>query len=365
MLAALLLAPQTIKADDCQFTPAALPGQTSDRTAYEINVTMQVGDGGMVSMQYGSLQNLATTNANVAALHSRGMGVYMVGVGTADVTYSEQVRIDRTNSCTTDHTIHYTVQKGNPVAYFAGADGSALTEYNLALQSGGGDAAGGGASTGGGAGGEGGGGSVSYWTPGLVMNIKSFTGMGFSNQAVTSGITYASSNPSVAAIDASTGAVTVQGIVGETTISATWAGDANWNGTPVSYNLIVKKQATMYFNPGYATDTVGNTLHLEPIINTPGVTVDAWESSNEAVATVDNSGNVTMVHFGNAYIDAIFNGNNEYAPTRCRFYLTVSKRQPHISFTPEVIRLEKNVTVFEAPVMNKPADLTQTKLLIL
>ena len=359
-LVALWLIPQTIKADDCQFTPNALPGQAADRTDLEVNITMQVGDGGMVSMRYGSLENLATSNSAVAALHSRKMGVYMVGVGTADVTYTESVR-GRETSCSTDHIIHYTVEQGNPVAYFAAADGAALTEYNLTIQSAEGGDAGSGVTTGGGAEGGGGtgegGGTPSYWTPTLVMNTKSFTGMGFSDQAVTSGIKYASSNPDVAEINESTGAVTIKGIVGETTISATWDGDTNWKKATASYVLKTRKAASIWFQPYYATDTVGNVLKLTPN-HTEGISIDAWESSRPEVATVDKEGNVTMLHFGTATIDAIFNGDNEYAPTRGRFYLTVSKKKPHIAFAQSSIKLDPYVGTPALPELVKPADIS-------
>ena len=316
-------------------------------------------------MQYGQLLDLASTNTSVAALHSRGMGVYFVGVGKADVTYSEKVWIDRTNYCTTDHTIHYTVVKGDPTATSQTAAGVPITEDRIVVygnsgsgssEEGGGGAAGGGADGGVSTGGGDTGGSYSYTTPTLSITTKSFNGMGFDDVPVTTGITYNSSNPAVATIDAN-GVVTVTGVIGETTISATWAGDANWNAATASYVLHAKKQPTMYFSPYQATDTVGNVMHLAPVIGTPGVTVDAWESNRPEVATVDNNGNVTMLHFGTAWIDAIYNGNAEYHSARCRFYLTVSKKKPHISFTPSVVQYEL-YTPFVAPTLNKPEDIT-------
>ena len=360
----------------CDFTPAALPGQAADRTAYEVNATMHVGDYGSSSMIYGQLLDLASSNTDVVQLF-RGMNVFFVGVGTSDVTYTEKVWIDRENFCTTNHTIHYTVNKGTPTANYLSQGGAPITEDRIVVygNSGagsggaeGGGGAGGGAGTGGGGadgtigGGEEGGGSYSYTTPTLSIVIKKYNALrgNFVDSVITTGITYHSSNTAVATIDANTGQVTVTGTIGETTISATWAGDANWNAATASYVLIAKKQPTMYFDPYQGTDTVDKVLHLEPVIGTPGVTIDAWESSRPEVATVDNQGNVTLLHFGTAQIDAIFNGNSEYHSGRCRFYLTVAKKQAHISFTPEIVRLEKNVSVFAPPVMNKPEDLTET-----
>jgi len=379
-LVALWLVALTVSAQDCDFTPDALPGQSADRTAYEVDATMHVGDQGGCSMIYGSMNDLTSSNTSAVQVF-RGMTLSFIAVGKADVTYTEKVFLDRENFCTTDHTVHYTVEKGTPVAryYKTGADQTKITitedrivVYGNAGAGGGGDDGGGGAAGGGGgagtgiggdgATGEGGGsGSYSYTTPSLEISIKVYNeGRGtFTSQPITEGITYNSSNPAVATIDAN-GQVTVTGSIGETTISATWAGNDDWNAVTASYVLHAKKQPTIYFDPYQGTDTVGNVLKLAPVIGTPGVTIDAWESSRPEVATVDENGNVTMVHFGTAQIDAIFNGNSEYHSARARFYLTVSKRQPHISFTPEVIRLEKSVGEFLPPTMNKPDDLTET-----
>lgn len=363
-LVALWLLPQTIFAD-CDFTPAALPGQADDRTALEVNASVKVGEWGRASMTYGSMNNLASSNTDAVATF-RGANVFFVGVGTSDVTYTEKVFLDRENFCTTDHTIHYTVAKGDPTANYLSEGGLPITEDKIVVYGtggeGGGDAAGGDAA-GGGADGETSGGdesvSYNYSTPNLSIVIKSYNGNGaFVDEYITTGITYNSSNPAVATIDAN-GQVTVTGTVGVTIISATWAGNENWNAATASYVLIAKKQPTMYFDPYQGTDTVGKVFKLTPVIGTPGVTVDAWESNRPEVASVDNEGNVTMHMAGTAWIDAIYNGNEEYHVTRCRFYLTVEKAWPHISFTPSAIKLEQNVDEFVAPVMHKPDDLTE------
>ena len=372
LLTVMAMLPMAANAQECQFTPAALPGQADDRTATEVSATVHVGEWGRANMTYGSMLNLASTNPNAVAIF-RGANVFFVGVGNSDVTYTEKVFIDRENFCTTDHTIHYTVAKGNPTANYLSQGGLPITEDKVVVYGtgggGGGDAAGGGAGGGGAAGGGADGGtgggdesaSYSYTTPALAIVIKSYNesrGV-FEDEYITTGITYNSSNPAVATIDAN-GQVTVTGTIGETTISATWAGNANWNAATASYVLIAKKQPTMYFDPYQGTDTVGNVLKLTPVIGTPGVTVDAWESTRPEVATVDNEGNVTMLKAGTAYIEAIYNGNAEYHVTRARFYLTVAKAWPHISFTPASMKLEQNVDEFVAPAMYKPDDLTET-----
>ena len=112
-LLGLWLTPQFILADDCQFTPNAFPGQASDRTEFEVNATVHVGEGAMASLLYGSLQNLQVSNSNPADIIKtpREDGVFFVGAGTADVTYAERVYDRTTGECITNHTIHYTIEK--------------------------------------------------------------------------------------------------------------------------------------------------------------------------------------------------------------------------------------------------------------
>ena len=52
-------------------------------------------------------------------------------------------------------------------------------------------------------------------------------------------VTYVSSDTMVATVDINTGAVTIQGIIGETTITATKAADANYNEATATYTLTV------------------------------------------------------------------------------------------------------------------------------
>lgn len=54
-------------------------------------------------------------------------------------------------------------------------------------------------------------------------------------------VTYSSTDSDVASIDATTGAVTIKNVNGETTISATFAGNDDYNQATVSYTLTVSK----------------------------------------------------------------------------------------------------------------------------
>lgn len=349
-LTALWLMPQTVAAQECQFTPDAFPGLAADRTETDVYAEVHVGEGGMAQTSH-EITNLASTdNDKVLAYTERGNGVFFLAATYPNaevVTYTES--ITRT-TCSWNHTIHYIVKKGIPTAYFRGLDGMEATELTVAYTEGSGE----GVSTGGG--GEGGTGGT--YVPSPLMQYKQYSAGRFANVSIpTSELTFQSNNWAVATIDAN-GAITVNGL-GQATLTAQWPGNANWEYVSTSLLLTVKKAPNLYFNPSNITDSVGKVIPLN-VVCPAGVSVTSWSSTNENIASVDDQGHVTLKLPGSAYIYANFAGNDEYAPGQCACMVTVKKARPHITFTPEVIRLEKNVDVFEAPVMNKPADLTET-----
>lgn len=343
-LMALMPISQLVHAD-CAFTPNLFPGQAADRTALEVNATAALGDEAIVNSTIGSVINVQSTDANVVSV-LRNRQVFFVGRGTTTVTYTETNTVA---DCASNHTIHYTVGKGSPTAYFRALDGSpanALTVgYTQSAGGEGGDASGG----------AGGGGT---YVPGPVMQYKQFAYTQFNNVNIPTGeITYTSTNEAVATIN-EYGVISVKGL-GVTTLSASWNGNDDWNAANATLALTVKKDPNLSFSPSLINDSVGKVIPLH--VNTPdGVTISRWSSSNENIASVDNAGNVTLKLPGSANIYAEFDGNAEYAPGRCACQVNISKAWPRITFTPEVIRLEKGVGVFEAPEMHKPADLTET-----
>lgn len=353
-LVALWLAPQTMLADDCTFIPNLFPGQATDRTATEVSATVHVGEWGPESYDPSHLINsLASSNENAVKVSSNGgynAAVYFAAVGTADVTYTETIQ---RSSCTgVDQTIHYTVAKGIPSIYFAGADGSAVSEYTAAYStSGGGDAAGGAD------GGEGGGSYV--WTPSYYaryMVLNESRGYRFVNTAIPVGeLTFNSTNPAVASISES-GVTTVNGL-GTTVISVSWPGNANWEAGQGSYTLKVKKQANIYFNPSLIKDTVEKVI--KPNVVCPeGVTISSWRSSNTNIATVDNEGNVTLLKAGTVNIYATSAENEEYASGLCACQITIAKKVPVIYFSPDDVEIELSAAgSYVHPALIKPADL--------
>lgn len=372
-LMALMFVSQSIHADDCAFIPDLFPGQAADRTETVVNATVEVGDWGPQNGYSGSMHvtnNLTSTDENVVKTYTAGgtsnVKIFFVGAGTADVNYTEAIM---RASCTgVEQTIHYTVEKGTPVAYFKNEAGMEVTTYNLSYDESGSGAGGGGAEGGGGGGvtiggdgsittGGGGGGSTGYWTPSAYIRIKFFGNDQMLPQTVTTGITYQSSNPAVATIDAN-GKVTPTGVVGETTISAYWPGNENWKAVNPSYTLVVKKNAPISFSPNYGTDTIDKVIKLTPIIGSEDVQIDRWTTSNPTIATVDNQGNVSLLKVGTAYIYAHFDGNDDYHPRTVPYMLTVVKKAPNIHFTQSSVKLELNATPYVFPELIKPEDLT-------
>ncbi len=138
-------------------------------------------------------------------------------------------------------------------------------------------------------------------------------------------VTYSSSNTEVATIGTD-GAVTLKG-PGKTTISATFAGNDNYEAQTASYELTVGKME----DAGLSWTDKGMTYYLGdywygPRLNNPNKLKVKYESSNEEVATIDEDGKVTPLSVGNTWIMAVFEGNERYEPLTVRYGLQVKER---------------------------------------
>lgn len=72
------------------------------------------------------------------------------------------------------------------------------------------------------------------------------------------------------------------------------------------------------------TATVGQPFTSPQAITTPNGLSLAYSSSDTSVATVDESGNVTILSAGTANITARFGGNNDYRPASGSYHITVN-----------------------------------------
>ena len=162
-------------------------------------------------------------------------------------------------------------------------------------------------------------------------------------------LAYASSNTKVATVDGSTGAVTLVA-AGETTITASFAGNDNYNAANDSYTLTVAKadavNSDLSFASATATATYGDATVTSPTLNNPHQLPLTWSSSNKDVATVNASGVVTIVGAGETVISAAFAGNDTYGANTISYTLTVNKYQPKITFasTSVTVKLGEDFT---------------------
>ncbi len=344
MLLAMTMLPQRIMAEE--FTPNLFPGQAADRTAYEISATVAVGEFGQVSNTKSYVTNLTSTNQSVVQTYNKNgyTVVLIVGVGTADVTYTETMFTNSsggdggaaggTGGTTdigdvTNHTIHYTVVKGTPQAQYT-YEREPVTSARAFWY---------------------GNGSYAFSAPSLEMYIKEVyleqnEFPAFRDKSINERqCQLESSNPAVATASA-------RGIVpvglGETVISATWAGDDNWNGATAQYTLSVEVPKTTViigFAQPEITSTVGTVMAAQmPIITPPEATIDRWYSEDPEVASVDEkTGQVTMLKVGTTRIFAAVDEDETYYAAQGYYRLTVKKPQAGIYFDPDTVNVEIGV----------------------
>lgn len=173
-------------------------------------------------------------------------------------------------------------------------------------------------------------------------------------------LAYASSNTKVATVDGSTGAVTLVA-VGETTITASFAGNDNYNAANDSYTLTVAKadavNSDLSFASATATATYGDETVSSPALANPHQLSLTWSSSNKDVATVNASGVVTIVGAGETVISAAFAGNDTYGANTISYTLTVNKFQPKITFASTSVTAKVGEGFTPPKVTTDPKDL--------
>lgn len=110
------------------------------------------------------------------------------------------------------------------------------------------------------------------------------------------------------------------------------------NSSKASYidNIILKAptssiatspDAKLSFNQLEMSAAVGTTYNNSQLLSNPKSLPIKWYSSNQAIATVDASGNVKPHFIGTTTIYAIFEGNNDYAYQAVSYKLT-TRREP-------------------------------------
>ena len=103
--------------------------------------------------------------------------------------------------------------------------------------------------------------------------------------------------------------------------------------------------------------TWGESYTGQALTNNNSVTV-TWSSTDETVATVDNTGAVTVEKAGTTTIKATFDGNATYKAAVASYTLTVNKAEAGLSYDETSFEVMKNETGFVAPTLNNPHSLT-------
>ena len=190
---------------------------------------------------------------------------------------------------------------------------------------------------------------------------EAFTAPKVTTSPVDLTLAYTSSNTKVATVDASAGAVTLVS-AGETTITASFAGNDNYNAANDSYTLTVAKadavSSDLSFASGTATATFGDATVTSPELTNPHQLPLTWSSSDEGVATVNASGVVTIVGAGETVISASFAGDEAYIANTISYTLNVKKADATVTFASRTAS-GKMGEAFTAPkVTTSPVDLT-------
>ena len=176
-------------------------------------------------------------------------------------------------------------------------------------------------------------------------------------------LTYSSSNTGVAMVDVSSGTITLVS-PGFTTITASFAGNDNYNAAQGSYELSVAKadavDVELSFSSSTATATYGDAAVNAPALNNPHQLPLVWTSSNENVAKVDASGNITIVGAGQTTIYASFVGNDDYKAKVASFTLTVNKATASVTFTSKTANAKMGEGYASQTATTSPAGLPLT-----
>ncbi len=213
-------------------------------------------------------------------------------------------------------------------------------------------------------------GTIAYAATGIEKAIDEAA---FTNPLTKTGdgvVTYASSDTSVATVDAATGEVTIKGVAGNTTITATVADSATYaySTKTASYTLTVKeavpekKAGNIAFATTEIEKTIGDSTFINPLTK-EGDGVVTYTSSDIKIAIVDGATG-TVVLTGNAGSTTITatvadSATYAYSTKTASFTLTVNKLAGTISFARTTLEISVNETSF-TNALTKTGDGTVT-----
>ena|GEM_PF-6279637 len=151
-----------------------------------------------------------------------------------------------------------------------------------------------------------------------------------SDEAQGLSITYRSSNPTVATVDAQTGNVTFTSAAtagGSVVIYATSAANEAFNETTTSYTINFKVTTSIKFEDTNVTGYLNvGFVEPQPVLSPAGLNVVKYTSSNPEIATViENTGEVTFISAGTVTITASVAEDEHYTASSDSYTITVQE----------------------------------------
>ena len=177
-------------------------------------------------------------------------------------------------------------------------------------------------------------------------------------------ITCESSNPDVATValkSAGIYTITAQ-MEGTATITIKSALSANYAPAQATVAVTVndsRAAAEISFDDDEIEKTWGDAFTGQALTNTHSLPV-TWSSTDEAVANVDESGEVTVLKAGTTTIKATFAGNATYKNAVASYTLTIKKAAAGLSYEQTSFEIMLNDASFVTPTLINPNNLTVT-----
>ena len=177
-------------------------------------------------------------------------------------------------------------------------------------------------------------------------------------------ITCESTNTNVATVALkSAGVYTITAVAaGSATIKIKSALTDNYQPAQANVSVTVndnREAAGLAFTNASVTKTWGEEFTGQALTNPHSLPV-TWSSTNETVATVDNTGAVTVLKAGSTTIKATFDGDATYKKSIVSYTLTINKAPAGLSYTTTEFDIMLNDDSFVAPTLNNPNSLTVT-----
>ena len=212
----LAVLPMSVLAD-CAYTDSIFPGQYAGRKQH-IEATIPVGTI-LNNISADLVAYTSTDSAVVLPYLAKPSRFFALKPGVAAISYSERTEVPGEDPCITNHSIMYTVTKGNPTGGFMLGQ-NIVTEYNYDM-----------------------GDNLASIT--VKFNIPTVTFEGgvpykLNKTVPLNEIQFYSTNPDVAVINQS-GYLTIVG-GGTTVITATWTGNNEWNDAKACLTVNVEAE---------------------------------------------------------------------------------------------------------------------------